>query len=439
MGLAFLTVVIDLLGFGIVLPLLPRYGTAFGAHDVMLGLLLASFSLMQFLCSPMWGRLSDRIGRRPVLMIGLTGSAVFYGLFGFATQLGPSGRWLGLSALAWLFVSRIGGGLAAATIPTAQAYIADCTSEEERGRGMAMIGAAFGVGFTFGPLLGAVFVPDSLEAPPSPAPGYLAAGLSTLALCLAAVWLPESLAPELRGRTGEPRGWLRLGGVGRAFRRPALAIAIVTMFLSVFAFGQFEVTLPLLTERLGLPDRQNFLVFAYIGFVLTLAQGLLVRRLIPRVGEKRMAIAGAALMAVGVVATLACLPDGGVEREQSLRDVWPLFAVLPVCIVGFGAITPSVQALVSLAAERHEQGEMLGVAQSMSSIARIVAPVVGIPLFQVSPTVAYLEATCVMLAGAGLLAFLRDPRRHGRDTVAGTQATQAAQSSAAVTDAAAGD
>lgn len=414
MGLAFLTVVIDLLGFGIVLPLLPRYGETFGAHDVTLGLLMAVFSFMQFLFSPFWGRLSDRIGRRPVLMIGLTGSAVFYALFGFATQLGPQGQWLGLDALTWLFLSRIGGGMAAATIPTAQAYIADCTTEEERGRGMAMIGAAFGIGFTIGPLIAAPFVPDDLTAPPSPAPGYLAAGLSAMALALAAFWLPESLAPELRGRTSEARGWHRLAGLRRAFRRRPLAIAIVTTFLSVFAFGQFEVTLPLLTRRLGLADRQNFFVFSYIGFLLALTQGFLVRRLIPRVGEKWMAIAGAVLMALGVIATLSCLPSEATVSERSLAEVWKLFAVLPVCVIGFGAITPSVQALVSLSADAHEQGEMLGVAQSMSAIARIVGPVVAYPLFERAAVLAYSEATVVMLLGAALIATIPDPRRKSR-------------------------
>ena len=144
--LIFLTVFIDLLGFGIVLPLLPRYGEHFQIEGVWLGALMASFSLMQFLFAPVWGQISDRVGRRPVLLIGLAGSTLFYGLFGYATSLGVSGAFLGLSVVPWLFISRIGAGIACATIPTAQAYIADITGPEKRAKGMALIGAAFGLG-----------------------------------------------------------------------------------------------------------------------------------------------------------------------------------------------------------------------------------------------------------------------------------------------------
>ena len=177
----FITVFIDLLGFGIVLPLLPRYGKYFGADEVTLGLLMASFSAMQFVFAPLWGRLSDRIGRRPVLLLGLAGSTVSYAMFGFASSLGNDGSLLGLTAVPWFFITRIGAGIAGATIPTAQAYIADSTGPEGRAKGMALIGAAFGIGFTFGPLLGAMFVSDKSDGPPSPGVGFLAAGLSAAA------------------------------------------------------------------------------------------------------------------------------------------------------------------------------------------------------------------------------------------------------------------
>jgi len=156
----FLTVFIDLLGFGIVLPLLPRYGAWFSASGWQLGALMASFSAMQFLFAPLWGGLSDRVGRRPILMLGLLGSAWSYGLFGYVSSQGREFQWLGLGALAWLFIARIGAGIAGATISTAQAVIADCTEAKNRGRGMAMIGAAFGIGFTFGPLIGAACVSE---------------------------------------------------------------------------------------------------------------------------------------------------------------------------------------------------------------------------------------------------------------------------------------
>ena len=189
------------------LSLLTRHmgGTAVaeGTHDwkrgAILGCLMASFSAMQFLFAPLWGRLSDRIGRRPVLLVGLAGSTVSYFLFALVTQLGNNGPILGLSPLVWLLATRIGAGISGATISTAQAYIADCTDEKSRGKGMALIGAAFGIGFTFGPLLGAAFVSGS--------------------------------------------------------------------------------------SREGMSDQGNFLVFAFIGFILTLSQGLLVRRLIPKLGD----------------------------------------------------------------------------------------------------------------------------------------------------------
>ncbi len=168
LSLIFVTVFIDLLGFGIVLPLLPRYAEHFEASGGTLGLLMASFSAMQFLFAPIWGRISDRVGRRPILILGLVGSTCFYGMFGFATSLGKEGVFLGIGALSWLFITRIGAGIAGATIPTAQAYIADITGPKERGKGMALIGAAFGIGFTFGPLIGAAFVQRKPALPPVP-------------------------------------------------------------------------------------------------------------------------------------------------------------------------------------------------------------------------------------------------------------------------------
>ena len=219
----FVTVFIDLLGFGIVLPLLPRYGEHFGL-DRLLGPLMASFSAMQFLFAPFWGRLSDRVGRRPVLLVGLAGSTVFYGLFGFATSLGNGGEFLGLSVIPWLFITRIGAGIAGATIPTAQAYIADSTTAEGRGKGMALIGAAFGIGFTFGPLLGAMFVSSELDGPPSPMAGYVASGLSALAFLWAVARLPESLKPD---NVAPPRRWLNVGAMGRAFSNRGTALLML--------------------------------------------------------------------------------------------------------------------------------------------------------------------------------------------------------------------
>ena len=211
----FLTVFIDLLGFGIVLPLLPIYGEQFASQHGftsaqtgwLIGLLMASFSAMQFFFLPMWGRLSDLFGRRPILLIGLLGSTVFYTIFGLATV------W---RSLVWLFVARIGAGIAGATISTAQAYIADTTTAENRTKGMALIGAAFALGFTLGPVIGAASLLVGTTGDVTPWPGYFAAGLSGMAFLLALWLLPESKTPQDRQRTDPVCRAGRLARLGRA-------------------------------------------------------------------------------------------------------------------------------------------------------------------------------------------------------------------------------
>ena len=394
----FLTVFIDLLGFGIVIPLLPRYGEHFEASGFTLGLLMASFSAMQFLFAPVWGRISDRIGRRPVLIVGLAGSAFFYFLFARVTALGNAGPIYGLSPVLWLFVTRIGAGIAGATIPTAQAYIADVTDAVNRGKGMAIIGAAFGVGFTFGPLIGAFFVPDTEAAAPSAAPGYVAAVLSALACACAIVMLPESLKPQASGAASARRvRWFDRGAFQAALARPYVGPILFAVFLSTFAFSQLETTLALLTKRFGLSDRSNFFVFAYIGFILALAQGLLVRRLIPRVGEFWMGLAGVALMTAGLISL------GWASGQQSMAWV---YVVLPIAVVGFAAATPSLQALLSLNSGADEQGGILGVGQSMSALARILGPWIALPMQEWRLAAPYWTGAALMAVSFGLVCSL---------------------------------
>lgn len=395
----FLVVFIDLLGFGIVLPLLPRYGRHFEAPGWVLGLLMSSFSAMQFLFAPVWGRLSDHYGRRPILLIGLLGSTCAYAAFGWITQLGNHGLILGLSPITWLFVSRIAAGISGATISTAQAYIADVTDTKSRGKGMALIGAAFGMGFTFGPILGAQFVPSVEAQAPSPAPGYVAAVLSGLALLAAIFLLPESLKPG--ADPARKRHWFDLSSFSQAVSRPYVGLLFLTIFLSTFAFAQFESTLSLLTARLGLNDRHNFYVFAYIGFILTIAQVALVRRYMGKVGEFRMAMFGVVLMTVG----LALI--GFTSQMASLAF---LYTVLPVAVIGYSATTPSLQSLLSLNSAEDEQGGVLGIGQSISSLARILGPLVGLSLLDVSPNspgLPYWGAAAVMAVCAVLVMGLR--------------------------------
>ncbi len=396
----FLVVFIDLLGFGIVLPLLPRYGEHFAASKMTLGALMASFSAMQFVFAPLWGRLSDRIGRRPVLLVGLAGSAVSYFFFARITQMGATGSIYGLSPLFWLFVTRIGAGIAGATIPTAQAYIADVTDSSNRGKGMAIIGAAFGIGFTFGPLLGSFFVPWSVEAAgdaaPSAAPGYVAAVLSAAAFVCAVVMLPESLK---RGVSADAKAHgFDVKALKTALMRPYISQLMMAIFLTTFAFAQFETTLSTLTKALEMGPRVNFYVFAYIGLILTLAQGMLVRRLIPRVGEFWMGFCGV----IGMTGGLLLL--GYASRQASITL---MLACLPIAVVGFAATTPSLQALLSLNIDEHEQGGMLGVGQSMSALARILGPLLALPLQGINLSLPYWTGAGLMAVALGLVITLR--------------------------------
>jgi MFS family permease len=404
--IVFLVVFIDLLGFGIVLPLLPLYayelleplfpGDAGQAlHGPLLGALMASFSLMQFIFAPLWGRLSDRVGRRPVLLLGLAGSVVFYGLFAAASEigLGPT-RAAGLG-LALLFVARLGAGVAGATIATAQAVIADSTPAEKRAHGMALIGAAFGIGFTFGPLLG--FASLFVDVPS--APGAAAALLSLGALLLAWKRLPETLRP------GAPpvgrRGWLNVGRLIEVLRMPSVGILVATFFLATFAFGSLESTLALVNQLLitgtvqksrvlsrelvRTTEQSNFLVFAYVGLVLMLIQGLVYRRLVQRVGEVPFLRLGVLLMALGLAGAVGVL-----EFRMQLTEAGALLpvalGVMTVAVMGFAFLTPSVQALISRRSDPARQGEVLGVNQSAAALARILGPFLGITLFFVSPT-----------------------------------------------------
>jgi MFS family permease len=397
----FLTVFIDLLGFGMVLPLLPIYAKRFGVdrHGVELGLLMASFSAMTFLFAPLWGRLSDRVGRRPVIVAGLAASAVFYALFGVAASIG------GQKGLVWLFAARIGAGIAAGTIPTAQAYIADVTTVATRAKGMALIGAAFGLGFTFGPLIGwaaLVFSQSEADVATSPWPGYAAALLSGLACLLAVALLPESLRP---GQAHEHHSFFDWRGWTDALHTPSIPAILITAFVSVVSFGAYETTLSLLLEssRFGFSFEQILLYFAFIGFTLSIAQGLLVRRLASRVSEVAMAAAG------GVVTILGFVLLSLATQESRL----PLLIVASaVEVTGFSLITPAVQSLISRRSDPAKQGGILGVSQGTSALARVVGPLIAVPLFFRSPEFPYYAAIAMM--AAALVVFLLFAR-HGKD------------------------
>ena len=347
---------------------------------------------MQFLFAPFWGRLSDRIGRRPVLMIGLLGSVVFYTLFGVATVQ---------KNLVLVLISRIGAGVFGATISTAMAYIADTTTLEKRHAGMAIIGAAFGLGFTFGPLFGYLAVPSG-EGDPGPWPGYAAAGLSAFALLLAIFKLPESLRP---GGVPAARKLLDMVGLRHALATPSVGLLLLVSFVTVFSFANFETTLALLIkgETFQFTFRHLCLTFAFIGFVLMIAQGVLVRRLSGRISEPILGAAGAVLEVIGFVLIVQ-----SIEAES----VGTLFAALTVVVCGFSFLTPSINSLISRRSHPAQQGGILGLGQSVSSLARILGSLVGIPLLLHNQTLPFWLAAGLM-AAAILLMVLAG--RRGKD------------------------
>jgi len=404
----FLTVFIDLLGFGMVLPLLPIYAKQYTTDQsgITIGLLMSCFSAMQFIFAPLWGRLSDRIGRRPVLMVGLAGSVVFYWLFGYATVE---------KSLALMFVARIGAGIAGATISTAQAYIADCTTLEKRAKGMALIGAAFGLGFTFGPLFGALAVPTE-GADPGPWPGYAAAMLSAFALLLAVFKLPESLTPEMRGTIAnqpgrhDRRSWIDMQALRSAMASPPIALLLAASFLCVFSFANFESTLSLIikdddpiTGHFKFDFREVCWTFAYIGLVLTLVQGGVVRRMSGKMPEIRMAMIGAVVEVVGFGLLIA---------STHVYSLPLLLLALGVTVSGFAFMTPSINSLLSRWSDPAKQGEVLGLGQSVSALARILGPAIGIPLLKLDVT--YPLWTAIVLMAVGGM-FVLSAAKTGKD------------------------
>ncbi len=398
----FLIVFIDLIGFGMVLPLLPVFAEHFQVdeHGLTLGLLMASFSAMQFLVAPLWGRISDRVGRRPILMIGLAGSVAFYFLFGIATIY---------HSLTLLFISRLGAGIAGATISTAHAYIADITTLENRTKGMALVGAAFGLGFTLGPLFAVLALLGEANEP-GPGPGYAASALSAVALLLAWFKLPESL-PAGGGHTA--RKWFDYSALHEALATPSVGLLLLTSFVCVFSFANFESTLSLSIFRstslsAADPDLTFRLsricqTFAFIGLTLMIVQGGIVRRLSGRIADGTIAATGAALQIVGFILQI------WFTQHYSLG---PMLFALASTVSGFAFVTPSLNAMISRRSDPAKQGAILGLGQSISSLARILGPMAGIPLFKTQPALPLVTAAALMALG---FMFVLVATRRGKD------------------------
>ncbi|MFM8735126.1 MAG: MFS transporter [Pirellulales bacterium] len=405
----FLTVFIDLLGFGIVLPVMPRqaepYLSALGLSPLgvgaMIGVLFSLFSLMQFLFSPLWGRLSDRIGRRPLLLLSLFGSVVCYALYGWAvtvpTDPVPS-REAAALAIGLMLLSRIGAGIAGASVGTAAAVIADCTTPENRARGMALIGIAFGGGFTLGPLI-AYFGLALFRRQPWGV-GAIASVLSLVALVIALLVFKETRPPG----GVPPRERAGMGRMAAVLAMPAVGALVLVYFLSIVSFANFEATLARLTEHIfHMSDDDNFLVFAFIGLMLLIAGGG-YRPLAKRLPETRLLSAGIVLMALGLAAVggvaWMAYRDPASGTSRALQAVFYFGSALAVA--GFACVNPSVSALISKQADPARQGEVLGVNQSFASLGRIVGPFLGSFLYGLHPSHALPFAAVALLASVAV-------------------------------------
>ncbi len=343
--IVFVTVFIDLLGFGIIIPLLPFYAETFGATGFTIGLLATSFSLMQFIFAPVWGRVSDRIGRRPIILLGLLGSCLSYLAFGLA------------STLTTLFLARIFAGIAGANIPTAQAVVADLTTPENRAKGMGLVGAAFGLGFIFGPAIGGFLSRYGYAVP-----AFFASGLSLANFVAAWFLLPETLKPE--HRAVERMG--RIDALRAALARPHLPLLLVIGFLVVAAFSGYESTFALFAERTyGFTASSIGYIFAFVGVILVIVQGALVGRVVKWIGEHHIVPASLALVAAG----LLMIP--------ATTSVAALLVASGVMAVGMGFNNPSLMSLISRYSAAEDQGGVMGLTQSLNSLARIVGPMWG--------------------------------------------------------------
>ena len=347
----FTTVFIDLVGFGIVIPVLPFYaeGTLFNATPRTVGILFASYSVMQLIFSPVLGRLSDKYGRRPVLLLSIIGTGIGFLVLGFATTI-----WM-------LFVGRILDGITGGNISTAQAYIADVTTPENRARGMGLIGAAFGLGFIFGPAIGGILSRWGVHVP-----FFFAAALCFANAVLLYFTLPETVTKDHPARVSAAGG-RGLSQLLKSLSHPQLGFVLSIYFLFVVAFSIMTASFSLYTMfRFGYDAQHTGYLFAYVGLISVIIQGGLIGKLVKRFGEITLVIVGALFFAGSLFAVPFVGPNSG-----------GLLALLlggGIFSLGNSLATPALNSLASKTASAAEQGTVLGVTQSVASLARAVGP-----------------------------------------------------------------
>lgn len=367
--LVFFTIFLDLIGFGIIIPIQPFFAEKLGASPSVITLLGASFSLMQFLFAHFWGRLSDRVGRKPVMLVSIAVTAIGYAIFGMA------------ESLTVLFLARMLAGFGAANIGAAQAIIADSTDEKNRAKGMGLIGAAFGLGFIFGPALGGLFGQLGLSAP-----AFAAAFLSSMNWVFALFFLPETYPPEKRKNAPSQHGFSlkQLKHVARHVNVPQLFTVYLVYSIS---FSMMEQSIGLFIAKTWVKSaleigadahaKQAAALTSYmliaVGVTATIVQGGLIGRLAKLYPERRLLATGLVLITI----TLATLPFIGMSQMYLLILINSVFMA-----VGTGLTNPSLSSLLSQSVDRHEQGGALGLGQSLAGLGRVIGPAMSGTLFQ---------------------------------------------------------
>ena len=351
-----LTVFIDMVGFGIIIPLTPFWAERFGASPALVTLLFATYSAFALVFSFFWGWVSDHWGRKPVLILSLMGSVMSF-------------AWLGLADALWmLFAARALGGVFGANIAVAQAYIADITPPEDRAKGMGMMGAAFGAGFVIGPAIGGLLAGPDVDNPDFRTPFFVAAEVSFIAVVVGIAFLRE---PERHAEASVPRGVIeRLRGFADVMSHPRIAWPMAVMVMMAFVMAGLESTYALWTERAHeWGPRETGYFFAYIGVLLVLIQGGLVRVLVKRFDEATCAPAGTVAMAIGIGMIPWC------------DTVWLVYVSGALIALGFGLGNPMLNALISKGTPGDIQGAVLGASQSAQSLCRILGPITAGALF----------------------------------------------------------
>lgn len=384
----FMIVFIDLVGFGIIIPLGPYYATNLGATPTEVGFMMTIYSLMQFLFSPFWGKLSDKVGRRPILLMSLLGSALSYLIFAFSTEF------------YMLIIARALAGFFGANISTAMAYIADVTDEKNRSKGMGLIGAAFGLGFIMGPALGGILSEVGLRLGDQPPFGIGFSALGASVICFlnflfAIKVLKESLTDEKKQKI-QPRE-SRFLLTKRFLFAPTQGVLILMMFISTFAFAHMESTLALFVkDGWGWGFTRASFAFAYVGVVSVFTQGYLIRKLMPKYGEPPLMFTGLIFTAIGML---------GISLST---EVWMLGLAVTLMGLGTGMFNPSNLGSISLSSSAHDQGKALGIAHSFSALGRILGPLSGGFIYgNIGPRYPFMTSSLVLMIGFVILYRIR--------------------------------